>query len=237
VPLSPGLTIVHGPNEAGKTTIQRAIELALTRKVTSNGADVDGLRPWDGRRRRPSDDRRRLRDRGRRAGDPRRDSREGLPGIAGQRPPRGRRGDDHRPDPCRPGARRAHRDPERGLLPVDRIDPPPELADLDRDEATLRDRLQASISGADQGTSRARRILERALFELNTKGAKNPGRLKVAEEAVAQAQAAVDQGEAALAQLERDRDTLSGARERRARSTGASPSVGRSSRRPARPSD
>jgi len=47
IPLSPGLTIVHGPNEAGKTTIQRAIELALTRKVTSGGADIDGLRPWD----------------------------------------------------------------------------------------------------------------------------------------------------------------------------------------------
>src|SRR4029453_8031826 len=54
-----------------------------------------------------------------------------------------------------------------------------ELADLNRDEATLRDRLQASISGADRGTSRARRILERAIYDLNTKGAKNPGRLKV----------------------------------------------------------
>ncbi|HEX7221672.1 MAG TPA: ATP-binding protein, partial [Candidatus Limnocylindrales bacterium] len=42
VPLSPGLTIVHGPNEAGKTTIQRALELVLTRKVTSAGAEMDG---------------------------------------------------------------------------------------------------------------------------------------------------------------------------------------------------
>ena len=63
-----------------------------------------------------------------------------------------------------------------------------ELADLDRDEAALRDRLQASISGADRGTSRAQRKLERAIFDLNTKGAKNPGRLKVAEETVEQAQ-------------------------------------------------
>ena len=47
IPLSPGLTIVHGPNEAGKTTIQRAIELALTRKVTSGGNDMDSLRSWD----------------------------------------------------------------------------------------------------------------------------------------------------------------------------------------------
>jgi DNA repair exonuclease SbcCD ATPase subunit len=42
--------------------------------------------------------------------------------------------------------------------------------------------------------------------------------LKTAEDAVAQAAAAVDQGELALAQLERDRDTLGGARERRAES-------------------
>ena len=34
----PASTIVRGPNEAGKSTIQRAIELALTRKVTSSAA-------------------------------------------------------------------------------------------------------------------------------------------------------------------------------------------------------
>jgi DNA repair exonuclease SbcCD ATPase subunit len=90
-----------------------------------------------------------------------------------------------------------------------------ELADLARDESALRDRLQASISGADRGTSRAKRKLERALHELSTKGDKNPGRLKVAEHALAQSAASLEQGELALAQLERDRDTLAGARERR----------------------
>src|SRR6185369_14566392 len=43
VPLAPGLTIVHGPNEAGKTTIQ----LALTRKATAGGQEMDGFRSWD----------------------------------------------------------------------------------------------------------------------------------------------------------------------------------------------
>ena len=90
-----------------------------------------------------------------------------------------------------------------------------ELSDLARDEAALRDRLQASISGADRGTGRAKKKLERAIYDLTTKGDKNPGRLKVAEAAVAQAAAAVEKGELDLAQLERDRDTLSGARERR----------------------
>ena len=35
IDLSPGVTVIRGPNEAGKTTIQRALELALTRRVTS----------------------------------------------------------------------------------------------------------------------------------------------------------------------------------------------------------
>ena len=37
---APGVTVVRGPNEAGKTTIQRALELALARKVTSTSADL-----------------------------------------------------------------------------------------------------------------------------------------------------------------------------------------------------
>ena len=93
-----------------------------------------------------------------------------------------------------------------------------ELADIERDESALHDRLQASISGADRGTSRAKRKLERAIFELATKGDKNPGRLKVAEAALAQATASLEQGETALAQLERDRDALASARERRVES-------------------
>ncbi|HYN70716.1 MAG TPA: ATP-binding protein, partial [Candidatus Eisenbacteria bacterium] len=44
--LARGLTVIRGPNESGKTTIQRALELALTRRVTSASADLDGLRTW-----------------------------------------------------------------------------------------------------------------------------------------------------------------------------------------------
>ena len=44
--LAPGLTVVRGPNEAGKSTLQRALELALFRKVTAGGAEIDGLRSW-----------------------------------------------------------------------------------------------------------------------------------------------------------------------------------------------
>ena len=101
-----------------------------------------------------------------------------------------------------------------------------ELSDLARDETALRDRLQASISGADRGTGRAKKRLERAIFEPHTKGDKNPGRLKVAEATVAQTAASVEQGEAALAQLERDRDVLAGARDGAPRRRGSSPSAG-----------
>ena len=158
IPLAPGLTIVHGPNEAGKTTIQRAIELALTRKVTTGGADMDALRSWDA-----ADDARpviahRLRDRGRRsAASATGHAREGVP----------------RPRRARSGSRSTARsitDPtlaDQALAELTGIPTEAffrstasirhhELADLDRDEAALRDRLQASISGADRGTSRAK---------------------------------------------------------------------------------
>ena len=220
VPLAPGLTIVHGPNEAGKTTIQRALELVLTKKATAGGQEMDGFRSWDA----PDDAR---------------------PVIAIDFEV----DDDDNGGGSRPGSIEKSFQGQRGTVRLELdgqviTDPTladqalaeltgipteaffrstasirhHELADLDRDEATLRDRLQASISGADRGTSRAKKRLERAIFELKTQGQKNPGRLKVAEEMVGREQGFVDQGEMALAQLERDRDTLAGAKERRASS-------------------
>jgi DNA repair exonuclease SbcCD ATPase subunit len=215
IELAPGLTVVRGPNEAGKTTIQRALELALTRKVTASGAEMEALRPWDG-------------------------SEEARPVVALEfvqededgvregmlekafRGPKGtvRLEYDGQTiaDPTLADQVLAELTgiPSEAFFRSTASVRHHELADLDRDEATLRDRLQASISGADRGTSRAKRLLERALHDLTTKGEKNPGRLKVAEEAVARTQAAVEQGEAALTRLEEDRDALVGARSRRA---------------------
>src|SRR4029079_15113233 len=54
-----------------------------------------------------------------------------------------------------------------------------ELSDLAPDETALRDRLQASISGADRGTGRAKKKLERAIHDLTKKGDKKPGRPKI----------------------------------------------------------
>ena len=46
VELRPGLNIVRGPNEAGKSTIQRAIEMVLFRRPTFASAELDDIRPW-----------------------------------------------------------------------------------------------------------------------------------------------------------------------------------------------
>ena len=46
VQMAPGFTIIRGPNEAGKSTIQRGLELALFRKSTASTAELEALRSW-----------------------------------------------------------------------------------------------------------------------------------------------------------------------------------------------
>ncbi len=212
--LATGLTIVRGPNEAGKSTIQRALELALTRKVTSTQADLEALRPWD-------------------AGVDARpqiglefshEDEDGVRTGSLEKSFRGAKGTvrlqldgEVVTDPALADERLAELTgiPTEPFFRSTASVRHHELADLARDESALRDRLQASISGADRGTSAARKKLERAIRDLRTRGDRNPGRLKVAEEAVAQLQASVESGERQLAALEADREALSLARERR----------------------
>ena len=216
IDLAPGVTVIRGPNEAGKSTIQRAIELAITRRVTSGAADLELLRPWDAEpdaRTWIAIDFEQDEDDGRKATGTLQKT------FAGQRGTVNLEYDG--------GA--AITDPalaDQVMAELTGIPTEPffrstasvrhhELSDLARDESALRDRLQASISGADRGTGLAKKKLERALHGLTTRGDKNPGRLKVAEDAVASSAQSVEQGEQALGKLEQDRDALSGARERR----------------------
>jgi DNA repair exonuclease SbcCD ATPase subunit len=219
--LAPGLTVIRGPNESGKTTIQRALELALTRRVTSSAGDLDGLRSWGG----GDDDRPWIRL------EFEQDDAEGnlLRGSV-EKSFRGQRGTVTVDDGVGSTS-----DPAEADIALAEITGIPseaffrstasirhhELDNLQRDEATLRDRLQASISGADRGTSRAKKKLEKAIYELAKQGDKNPGRIKATEALLAQEQAALRNGEAGLAQLERDRDSLAGARDRRTEADGA----------------
>jgi hypothetical protein len=209
--------VVRGPNEAGKTTIQRAIELAITRRATSGANDLNALRPWDA------------------APDARtviniefeQDEDEVVKTGSLEKVFGGSKGTvklnydgQTISDPTLSDQVVAELSgiPTEAFFRSTASVRHHELADLARDEAALHDRLQASISGADRGTSRAKRKLERGIFELATKGDKNPGRLKVAETALADATASLERGEAALTQLESDRDALSGSRERRVES-------------------
>ncbi len=216
IDLAPGVTVVRGPNEAGKSTIQRAIELALTRRVTSGAADLESLRPWDA----GADARTWIRLEFEQEEDESRLATGTLEKSFG--------GQKGTVELLYDG--QAVSDPTLADQVLAELTGVPteaffrstasvrhhELSNVAHDESALRDRLQASISGADRGTGRAKRKLERALHDLTTKGDKNPGRLKVAEGAVASTAASVEAGELGLAQLERDRDSLSGARERRA---------------------
>jgi DNA repair exonuclease SbcCD ATPase subunit len=215
LPLAPGLTVVRGPNESGKSTIQRALELALTRRVTSGSADMDGMRSWN-------------------AGDEDRPwirlefEQEDLDGVQKgslEKAFRGNKGTvrleadgETITDPGRADEVLADLTgiPSEAFFRSTASVRHHELDGLARDEGALRDRLQASISGADRGTSRARRKLERAIQTLNAKGDKNPGQLKAAEASLATAQAAQRNGETALEQLEKDRDLLAQARDDRA---------------------
>jgi DNA repair exonuclease SbcCD ATPase subunit len=215
VDLAPGLTVVRGPNEAGKSTIQRAIELAMTRRVTSSAGDLDAFRPWDA-----AEDVRSVI-----TIDFEQDDEDGAKAGQLEKTFAGSRGTvrldydgQSVTDPALADQILAELTgiPNEAFFRSTASVRHHELADLDHDEGTLRDRLQASISGGDRGTSRAKRKLEQAIHGLTTKGDKNPGLLKVAEAEVVRSGQALEQGDLALAQLARDRDALAGALERRA---------------------
>ena len=212
--LDRGLTVVRGPNESGKTTLQRALELALTRRVTSASVEMEAMRTWGA----GEDDRPSVRI------EFEQDELDGMHPGSLDKAFRGAKGTVRLEydgnvvtDPAQADQILAELSgvPTEAFFRSTASVRHHEMDDVARDESALRDRLQASISGADRGTGLARRRLDKALHDLNTKGDKNPGRLKLASAVVAQATSGLEQGEAALENLERDRDRLVLARERR----------------------
>lgn len=212
--LDRGLTVVRGPNESGKTTLQRALELALTRRVTSASAEMEAMQTWGAEEDAKPAVRLEFEQ----------DEEDGMhPGVV-EKAFRGGKGTVRLEydgnvvtDPAQADQILAELTgvPTEAFFRSTASVRHHEMDDVARDESALRDRLQASISGADRGTGRSKRKLEKALHDLNTKGDKNPGRLKIASSAVGQAAAALAQGEASLERLEQDRDRLTLARERR----------------------
>jgi DNA repair exonuclease SbcCD ATPase subunit len=220
--LSPGFTIIRGPNEAGKSTIQRGIELALFRKATATGTELDTLRTWG-----VADE---ARTRTRLEFVVEEDNEETgeltiRHGVL-EKEFRGQRGKvsldydgQTYTDPARADQVIADLTgiPNEGFFRSTASIRHEELDDLDRDEGALRDRLQGSVGGGDKGSSRAKSRLEETIRALKSRGDKNPGRLKIAEEAVARAETALRTGESALEKLEHDRDALAQARSGRLR--------------------
>jgi len=43
---SPGLNVIHGPNESGKSTLIEAISMVLFNKHTSKSQEIKDLIPW-----------------------------------------------------------------------------------------------------------------------------------------------------------------------------------------------
>jgi hypothetical protein len=218
IDLAPGLTIIRGPNEAGKSTISRAIELGLTGSVVA-GADpgtaggLDGLRSWDAdEAARPTITLDFSVDAGAAGGPDRTGSIEKAfgPGGTASLTIDG----VTTTDPAAVDARLADLTgvPTPSFFRSTAFVGHGELEDLDRDEATLRERLAVSISAADRSTTEAIEELRRVLAELNTRGERDPGQVGVAEEAVARSEATLAAGEAAL--------SAAGRRSRRARDRG-----------------
>jgi len=198
---APGLTVIRGANEAGKTTIQRALELALYRRVTSADGEMRDTQRWG-------------------TGDhdqPVVELAFESDGTAGRlvKSFRGSKGTVE----LTIGEKRTN-DPATADSWIAELTGIPnekffrstasvrhhEVMDLDRDEANLRDRLQQSISGADRGVSLARRRLDDAIKGLKAAGLKNPGPIKRAEDERAGLSESLQRGEEALARLERDRE-------------------------------
>ena len=205
---APGLTVIRGPNEAGKSSIAQAIELVLFRKADANREDVRQAWAWG-------------------AADPPQVMLDleidGQPArlakrfdgsrATGEITLDGKSSDDHAFIQERIAAITGI--PGEGFFRSTAFVGHSELDAVDGDEPALQDRLQRAVSGADRGTAKAKKKLEAAVHRYRTEGQKNPGLLKAAREEIALLEGELATGEAALARLQADRAQWVEAHERR----------------------
>lgn len=203
-----GLTIVRGPNEAGKSTIHDALKLALFRKADANREDVRNTYRWGA------------------DGPPEVLLEFEVDGEAGRLVKRfaGQKAEAE----LTLGGETIHDFaliqeriadltgvPSEAFFRATASVGHAELSEVAGDEAVISDRLQKAISGADRGTARAKRKLDLAIGRYRTEGHKNPGSIKVVRQEVATLEAELATGEQALARLEADRAQWAEAHERR----------------------
>ncbi len=203
-----GLTVIRGPNEAGKSSIAQAIELALFCKADAEREDVRQAWAWGASE--PPEVRIEFDFEGQ-AGTL--VKRFGGARSEGELTIDGRAGTD--------GALIAEKLADITGIPSEaffRATAKVGHSELDRvggDEPELHDRLQQAVSGADRGTATAKKMLEAAVRRYRTEGPKNPGLLKVVREEIAMLEGELANGEAALARLGSDRAQWVTAHERR----------------------
>jgi DNA repair exonuclease SbcCD ATPase subunit len=205
---APGLTVIRGPNEAGKSSVQTALEMALFRRATSTGRETQDVRTWGT------------------TDDPSVELQFEHDGVTGRLTKHfaGQKGTVELEldgqvltDPGQVDTVMAEMTglPSEKFLRSTASVRHQELDGLDRDEGALRDRLQQSISGADRGTNSARRLLGDAVRRYRSEGTRNPGLVKQSRAELERLQQELADGEAALVRLEADRNALAVAHDRR----------------------
>ena len=210
LPFAPGLTIVKGPNEAGKSTLAEAIELALTPPV---GRTADDLRSWSA----PAEATPSVTiDFSVDPEDARADGDGAAAGIRAGRVSRvfGPGGATTTltfdglsiTDPAAVDARLVELTglPSAAFFRGTAFVRHAELTGISSD-STIRQRLAASITAADRRSSEAKATLAAALADLQNRGEQSLGRLGVAEAAVGRSAQLVEAADAALERLAADR--------------------------------
>lgn len=204
-----GLTVLRGPNESGKSTIQQALESVLFVNAESAAQATRDLHRWGA---------------------------TGSPVVALEFEADGSKGrliktfggskgsaeliigDEVIRDPTAI-AERVHTlsgIPNKAFFRSTASVGHAELTDVAGDEPLMQDRLQKAISGADRGTAAAKKKLAAAIQRYRSEGSVNPGRLKVVREELAHLEGELANGEAELEALEADRSAWAEAHERRA---------------------
>ena len=205
---APGLTVIRGPNEAGKSTIAQAIELVLFRKADANREDVRQAWAWGA-----TDPPQVMLDLEIDGQNARLAKRFDGSRATAELILDGRSSDDHAFIQERIAAITGI--PSEAFFRSTAFVGHSELDAVDGDEPALQDRLQRAVSGADRGTAKAKKKLETAVHRYRTEGQKNPGLLKVTRAEIALLEGELATGEAALTRLQADRAQWVEAHERR----------------------
>jgi uncharacterized protein YhaN len=205
-----GLTIIRGPNEAGKSTLLEALQLALFRKADSTREDVRQAQRW-GSTKPPSV-----------ALEVEADGRvvSLVKRFAGPKGEAELMVDGQVINDF--GLIQLHVAeltgvPSEAFLRATASVSHAALAEIGGpDTPAISDRLQKAVSGADRGTARAKQKLDAAIVRYKSEGPKNPGLLKALRDEILQTEAELSRGEQSLSHLEADRTQLASAQERRA---------------------